>query len=460
MKKTKKIYDEISSKLSQSTLTTNIMNNLNPITIPLDSQYYFSTVGLSKKLPLTRQNINNKNLTPFSPKFFSENNNKLIQSNSTSSINKEKSEIETYKNKPNQFFIMNKKIANLKKLRLIRKEKSVDTINIKMQLMEHYLRKQKEKMNRTKFKFFKIVMNHNKNECIQFKNKNEEFNEKLKLFFRSNFFYKKIKDYHKQFHFGKDFLNMGKDSTKHHMDLINNEKNIKLNSDLVLSLLNNEDKKLIYSDPYFFLRDNRYLYKLTKTKFQTLMDRFKEEDKKNNESENNTDDKDLDINKYYKIPKSKSVQKIQKKIRNPPRLTKSNSMETLKKEMPYLDERHINKIINEDLNHRLKHLQKGISPVEKEMIGTVTKLNTYKKSYYILKGNKRFYKTYHIRTNADYFKPFYLGKNRERLIKEKLFCKELNKKNFNNDKDKIIIQKYQRQLEEYYNKAKAEQKLN
>ena len=128
--------------------------------------------------------------------------------------------------------------------------------------------------------------------------------------------------------------------------------------------------------------------------------------------------------------------------------------------MPYLDERHINKIINDDLNHRLKHLRKGISPVEKEMIGTVTKLNTYKKSYYILKGNKRFYKTYHIRTNADYFKPFYLGKNRERLIKEKLFCKELNKRNFNNDKDKIIIQKYQRQLEEYYNKAKAEQKLN
>lgn len=459
MKKTKIINDEITSKLNQSTLTTNIINNLNPMTIPLDSQYLFSTIGLSKKLPLTRKNINNKNLTPFSPQFFSDkDNNKLIQNNSTLSINREKSEIETYKKKPHQFFIMNKKIANLKKLKLIRKEKSVDTLNIKMQFMNHYLRKQKEKMNRTKFKFFKILMNHNKNECIQFKNKNDEFNERLKLFFRSNFFYKKIKDYHKQFHFGKDFLNMGKDSTKHHMDFINNDKNIKLNSDLVLNLLNDEDKKLIYSDPYFFLRDNQYLYKLTKTKIQTLIDRLKEEDKKNNE--NKSVDEDLNVKNIYKNVKPKSVQKIQKKIRNFPKLTKSNTMKTMKEEIPYLDEKQINRIINEDLNNRLKHLQKGISPVEKEMIETVTKLNTYKKNYYIFQGNKRFYKTYHIRTNEDYFKPFLLGKNRERLIKEKLFCKELNKRNFNNNKDKIIIQKYQRQLEEHYNKIKVAQKLN
>ena len=455
MKNIKKIFDEIPSKLSNSTFGTNIINYLNPTVISLDSKYYFSTINLSKKLPLTKKNNNNKNLTPFFPQFFSDNNNiKLIKSNSTLSIKKEKPENEIYKKKPIQFFINNKKIANLKKLKLIRKEKSVDTINIKMQLMEHYLRKQKEKMNRTKFKFFKILMNNNNNECFQFKNKNEEFNERLRRFFRSNFFYKKIKDYHKQFHFGKDYLNMGKDSTKHHIELISNEKNIKLNSDLVLNLLNDEDKKLIYSDPYFFLKDDIYLYKLTKTKFQTLMERFKEEDKINNEKENKSVDDDLEKKKHHENTQLKSVHKIKRNVGNIPEISKSK---TIKEEMPYLDQKYINKLLKEDLNQRLKHLNKGINPVEKEMIKTVTKLNTYMKNNYIFQGNRRYYKTFHIRTNEDYFKPFFLGKNRERLNKEKLFSKEKNKKNSGGDKDKIIILKYQKQLEEYYNKAKANQ---
>jgi hypothetical protein len=45
-----------------------------------------------------------------------------------------------------------------------------------------------------------------------------------------------------------------------------------------MKLLNNDDKKLINSDPYYFLKDNKYLYKLTKIQFKTLLYRLKEEE--------------------------------------------------------------------------------------------------------------------------------------------------------------------------------------
>ena len=155
----------------------------------------------------------------------------------------------------------------------------------------------------------------------------------------------------------------------------------------------------------------------------------------------------IDIEIYKK---NKPTHKNQKYIRNIPKLKKSK---TIKEDIPFIDKKYINKMVNEDLNKRLKHLKSGINPVEKEMINTEKKLNTYKNKYYIFKGNKKFYKTYHIRTNEDYFKPYSLEKNRERLIKETLFSKEMNKKNFSDNKDQGIIKKYQKQLEEHYSKA-------
>ena len=453
--------NEMATSLTQSTLATNILNNLNPKAIPLDSRYYFSTMSLSKKLPLTKI----KNFNPLTSvqnifKTGKNNNNRLIKSNSafsiySNSLNKNntttkiKREIESYSKKQSDSLLSlnnNKNITS--DTNNLRKQKSLDDINIKVQMMEHFLRKQREKMNRTKFKFFKIVMNNDQKECAYFKEKNERFNERLKFYFKSNFFYKINKVYHNRFHFGKNYLNMGNDITKQYMPPSDKEEIIKLNSDLVLSMLNNEDINLIHSDPYFFLKDNEYLYKLTKTKFKSLINRFKEEDAKMRENDNNnSEDYDLDIEIYKK---SKSLPKNQKNIKNIPKLPKSK---TVKEEIPFLDKKYIDKMINEDLNKRLKHLKSGINPVEKEMINTEKKLNTYKNKYYIFKGNKKFYKTYHIRTNEDYFKPYSLEKNRERLIKETLFSKEMNKKNFSNNKDQGIIKKYQKQFEEHYSKA-------
>jgi hypothetical protein len=265
------------SSLSQSTFATYI----NRIIKPLDSKYYFSTIKFSKRLPLTHKN---KLSQKFSRQYALRNNiyNKLARNHSSKSINddntnKNSNKIEKYKKKDNLIKnpkVNNKNKSNIQKLDLIKKEKSLDSINVKMQIMEHYLRKLKEKMNQAKFRFFKIVKHNNQNECRYFKFKNEKFNKSLNFFFKSNYYIKKNLEYHKRFHFGPNYLNIGNESTKHCMELIENENFIKLNSNSVLNSLNPEDKKLIYSDPYYFFRDNKYLYKLTNTKLKSLLDRL------------------------------------------------------------------------------------------------------------------------------------------------------------------------------------------
>lgn len=463
----KKNLGDIASSISQSTFNTNIFNNLNNIntsSIPIDSRYFFSTINLSKKVPLTK--IKNFNPLSSAQDLYSNQNNisgkRLTKNNSafsiyndyTSKLNREKREIETYNKKnieSSSLINNNKNITNIY-IDDIRK-KSFEAINVKLQMMKHYLRKQREKMNRTKFKFFRIVKNNNKKECAYFKTKNDSFNERLQHYFKSDYFYKINKEYHNQFHFGKNFLNMGGDITKHYMEINSPEKRIKLNSDLVLSLLNDEDKKMIYSDPHFFLRDDKYLYKLTKTKVQSLANRFKEEN--SNGKEDESEDDDLDIEKYYKNTKKISIKKHQI-MRNIKKFPKSK---TLKEGIPILDSKYINKKINEDLNKKFKNLKQDKSPVEKEMIQVVKKLNTFKKNDWITQANAKYYKSFHFKTREDFFKPYSLGKNRERLIKEKLFCKEMSKKNFNEDKDQEIIISYQRQLEDYYRKINSNKRF-
>ena len=84
----------------------------------------------------------------------------------------------------------------------------------------------------------------------------------------------------------------------------------------------------------------------------------------------------------------------------------------------------------------------------------IRKINAYKRKENIFQNNKHFYKTFHIRTNVDYFKSFSLKKNKERLLKDKLFSEKTNQRNMENDQGKLIINKYKRELEEIYDKEK------
>ena len=444
-------FDEIASSINKTSFSTNILDKLNKTSIPFDSKYYYSIVNLSKKLPFTKikffnpsASLNNIFLNKNQYyKFIRTNSAFFLYNNNLNQINKAKREIENDSGKTNNSFLaLNNNNIN--------KEKENGTLNVKLQIMKQYLRKKKDKMNRTKFKFFRIVKNHGRKECHNFETKNQKFNEKLEHYFNSEYYYKINKIYHNNFHFGKNILNLGNDKTKQYISSIYPEQINKLNSDIVLKLLNDEDKKLIDSDPYFFFRENKKFYKLTKTKYRSLVNRLnEEEDKLPNKTKEYEEEDDLDIEKYYKRSKNKSSDKFDKKSENTLKIKK---IKRIKYEIPFLNKKYVNRIINKDLNERLRNLKSRINPVEKQMVQTVGELNNCHKRNYIFEENKKFDKTYHIMTRGKYFKDYYLVKNRNRLIKETLFNQEINQRNYEHNITQDIIKKYQNQVVDYYSR--------
>ena len=421
--------------ISQSTFYTN-KKNKNCSYIPIDHKYY-STINFTKKFPLSR------NLSSIS---IIKNHSHLNKKHSSNS-----KKVSTLKDKTKD---VNKKIV----IEEFKKKKGV----VNMDIMEHHMRKLKEKMKRTKFKLFKIIINNEQGQCMVFESKNIHFNDRLKGYLNSQSFYKKNKNFHKTFHFSKNDLNLCNDFKKHYIEPRNRKKNIKLTSKLVLKSLTDEDKNLIYSDPYFFLKDDQYLYKLTNTKFKSLLYRLKEEEKnklnqKRNETSSSEDKKDnINIKDKSKSDKKKEKEKEKENIKlkkiviRPKKLEKSKTIEN---SLSFYDKKYIDKLVNEDLNQRLKS-KKKINEIEKEMINTITKLNTYKKKDYIFESNNNYFKSYNEKTNEKFFKPYFLKKNNERLIKEQLFYKQRNTQRKDDNVEQGIILKYQKMLEDVYRGGK------
>lgn len=453
-------YDEWPSNLSQlffnnqssqSTFPTNIKKN-NSNLIPIDNKYY-STINITKKLPLSR-NLDITHSISKNDSYYNNCSSSALYSQNKNIIygyNIEKSKNQ-YKSKDNE----NNKSLNVKNNNII--------VDAKMMKMDAYMRKIKQKMKKTRFKLHKIIINNRRSTCNIYDKKNDIFNGKLYNYLNSNSFYEKNKKFHRIFHFGKNDLNIAHDFTKHYVEPYNQEKNTKLTSKLVLKLLNEEDIKLIHSDPYFFLKDNKYLYKLTNTKYRTLQYRLKieenSEQNNNNNLEDNKDNKnnvkmDNSLNKDSNL-KNKNHHSKSKLKKNFHKNKRAKSQENEDRKLIYdgillYNKKYIDKIINEDLNKRLKEIDKKKNQgIEKEMRDTVIQLNNYKKKDYIFESNNNFYKTYNDKTNINYFKPFYINKNYERLIKEKLFLEQRNKKNSDDNKDKNIISKYRKILEKNY----------
>ena len=325
-------------------------------------------------------------------------------------------------------------------------------------------------MKKTKFKLYKIIINNRKQTCGLFERKNDIFNGKLHNYLKSNSFYEKNKKFHRVFHFGKNDLNLGHDFTKHYVEPYNQQKNTKLTSKYVLKLLNEEDKKLIHSDPFFFLKDNKYLYKLTNTKYRSLPYILREEEKlkeNNNNSDEvededkkdqNNDNNNKGNNSLSKSKRSKKEhhKKNLKKIALKKKMKKSQTADDIKfvyDGILFYNKKYIDKIINDDLNNRLKeNSKKKNGEIEKEMRDTIIKLNNYKKKDYIFESNNNFYKTYNEKTNSNYFKPYSLRKNAERLLKERHFQEKRNEKYHKDNAEISTILKYRKMLEIIYKK--------
>lgn len=438
--------------ISQSTFPTNL-KNVNSSFMPIDHRYY-STINITKKFPLSR-NIN------VTSTYFSKNDSYY---NNRSSPEKEKyfdkkSVIYNYISKRNKKIEKEQK-SNSSEYSKIDKRIIVDAEKLKMNA---HLIKLKEKMKKTKFKLYKIIINNRKQTCGSFERKNDIFNGKLYNYLKSTSFYEKNKKFHRVFHFGKHDLNLGHDFTNHYVEPYNKQKNTKLTSKYVLRLLNEEDKKLIHSDPFFFLKDNKYLYKLTNTKYRSLPYLLREEEKLK-ESNNTLDEDKKDKNNHNSddnLNKSKRTKKEnQKKIlkinANKKKMKKSQTTDDIKfvyDGILFYNKKYIDKIINDDLNKRLKeNSKKKKGEIEKEMRDTIIKLNNYKKKDYIFESNNNFYKTFHEKTSSNYFKPYYLKKNSERLLKERHFQEKRNEQYSNDNAELSTILKYQKILEDIYKK--------
>ena len=460
-------YEEIPSNISQllfndqsicqSTFATKIKNANSSSAIRLDHRYY-STLDITKRFPLTR-NIYNTNISSILPKNLSATNGSssspiYLQDNNNSIKRKKKGKNSNDK----KYWEINKIINNNNNNNIV-----------KLQTLEAEMRKEKEKMKRTKFKLYKIVLNHEKSSCRIFERKNNHFNDRLNNYLKSCSFYEKNKKFHLRFHFSKNDLNLCHDYTKHYIEPNNKEKNKKITSNLVCKLLNDEDKKLINSDPYSFLRDNKYLHELTRVQFKTLLIRLKEEEELQEKirKENEINNYKNNILKFNDSVSSETNNEI-KNNNNNDKQTKKITIKKLdyiakkmkrKKEinnsMKLFNKKYLNKIINEDLNKRLKQKSaKKNENVEKVMIKTITKLNTYKKKDYIFESNNNYYKSYNEKTQETFFKPYSLKRNYERLMKEYEFHKQRNRQNKNDNKENDIILKYQKILEDVYKNNK------
>jgi len=444
--------------ISQSTFPTNL-KNVNSSLIPIDHRYY-STINITKKLPLSR----NLNVTST-----------YLSKNESFYNNRSSPEIEKYLDKKSviyNYISKNNKIEkeqknNKNEYSKANKEIIVDAEKLKMNI---HLIKMKEKMKKTKFKLYKIIINNRKQTCGLFERKNDIFNGKLHNYLKSNSFYEKNKKFHRVFHFGKNDLNLGHDFTKHYVEPYNQQKNTKLTSKYVLKLLNEEDKKLIHSDPFFFLKDNKYLYKLTNTKYRSLPYILREEEKlkeNNNNSDQvededkkdqNNDNNNKGNNSLSKSKRSKKEhhKKNLKKIALKKKMKKSQTADDIKfvyDGILFYNKKYIDKIINDDLNNRLKeNSKKKNGEIEKEMRDTIIKLNNYKKKDYIFESNNNFYKTYNEKTNSNYFKPYSLRKNAERLLKERHFQEKRNEKYHKDNAEISTILKYRKMLEIIYKK--------
>ena len=210
-------YEEIPSNISQiflndksisqSTFQTNI-KNINSSSLPIDHRYY-STINITKKFPLDKN----------------------ININLSSSITKIDSYLNAnnFNNSANNKKLFTKKIFKKKEegKKIIEEFKNKKNI-VKIQMVDSYMRKLKEKMKRTKFKLYKIIINNEKYQCNSFERKNNHFNDRLHNYLNSHSFFEKNKVFHRNFHFSKYDLNLCHDFKKHYIEPMNPDKNTKL----------------------------------------------------------------------------------------------------------------------------------------------------------------------------------------------------------------------------------------
>ena len=205
----------------------------------------------------------------------------------------------------------------------------------------------------TRFKITNIISKQLKNHCTSYQNNNKLFNERVQnTLLNDKFIDKEIKR-HRHFRFGKNIniITELKNYITNFEDISKDKKRL-IEEDLLKSL-NEKDIKLILSDISYFKDVNKKIVnKLKNLKSFTLKDIIEQEDAINNE--NNIE------NNESQLQKSKEEEEKEKKEKEEENENDNNEEENItdinnNKNLVFSKyEKHINKLINNDLNERLK----------------------------------------------------------------------------------------------------------
>jgi hypothetical protein len=204
----------------------------------------------------------------------------------------------------------------------------------------------------TKFKINNIISKQVRNRCTPYQNHNLLFNERVQNTLLNDKFINKEVKRHRQFRFGINIniINQLRNYITDFEDISKDKK--KLIEEDLLKSLNEKDVKLILSDIAYFKDVNKKIVnKLKNLKSFTLKDILNQEDEINNENKIKDKEKSLQNTKEEKEEEKENENENENESNDVEKSFDINN----NKDLAFLKyEKRINKLINKDLNKRLK----------------------------------------------------------------------------------------------------------
>lgn len=435
------LFNDSNNRNSNSSIFTNefliksIINKNN--TSPYNS--YYPTIGNKSKKLVFWQDKNHKKTIK---------NKLLISNNSSINFNATRTYLSKFTNTKESSYFKNNSLKNIKKKKnyFSRKQLNMDfktEANDKiLSSIEKEKIEQKKEKKLIKLKLNKLLKENSLNICETFQKRNDTFNIKLKNYFKSQK-YIKGKDIE------KDNFNQNKKgfSSSHNMfnyyyePLIDSKTNEELMACSLINNLSNEEKKIVSTDPKYFLIDKKKLLiqKLNIILDETLKDKLIREEKTLTESkskfskEKNKNDSINDIKTIYNRKKRSKFKINENKINNK------------------LIEYHQQKVIKDITKKKLiDYINSGINDYYKKFYSfshqNYLKFNQFKEGDFD-------YKMFNYPLNYKMTKEYQLNKNDKRLQHEDLFHSIKNRKKY---KTQYIIKKIkscQNMIKINYNKS-------
>ena len=421
-------------------------NNISKISLSSSKNTFFTLKKRNTKFHnnSSLKNINNSNYnsTIFNNSIkFKNNTHKYISSLSISKDNNsfDNNNIISFKKNDSQYKTQNflKKSINLNKNisedKILDSDKRRTNINFIIRNIKNIKKfKSKRLLNNidkiiTKYKINNIISKLLRNQCISFENQNIIFNEKIKNTLLSKKYINSQIKKHRHFTFGKNDNDINKlNKYRINIDDSNDDNNKYIPKD-VIKLLNEKDIKIIFSDiPYFKEVSRDIVNVLLNIKSCPLKETLNEEEGIKIENILNNKEKLLSIPKEVK-EKEKEKEKDKDKDKE-----KKKENKRIKYKLSYLRyndktlnyEKYINKLINDDLTHRIKNINKKKSIDENN-------INICDLKARLINGKKYFepdeqcedacYKSFFILMDDDMKKQFFIENNNRRLCREDFF---------------------------------------